>query len=139
MENRIKPSGHCYAMFSGAHTVDFTSVGKPSRPGFRMLQKIQHREFDQVQVQEVPDIGGGPTGEDALRDTILDVLATVLNFMALVAVVVIVIAGIRLVVAGAEDQQREKAKKMIIYTIVGLIIIILASAIVSFVADTLSG
>jgi type IV secretory pathway VirB2 component (pilin) len=83
----------------------------------------------------VPNIGGAP-GD--IRQTILDVLGKVLNFMALVAVVVIVIAGIRLVIAGADEQQRDKAKKMIMYAIIGLVVIILASAIVSFIADTLA-
>lgn len=84
---------------------------------------------------DVPDVGSG-TGD--IRETTLNVLSSVLNFMALVAVVVIVIAGIRLVVAGSDDQQRDKAKKMVIYAIIGLIVIILASAIVSFVAETIA-
>ena len=65
-------------------------------------------------------------------------MKSVKNILALVAVVVIVIAGIRLVVAGSDEQQRDKAKNMVLYAIIGLVVIILASAIVGFVADTLN-
>ncbi len=85
-------------------------------------------------IGQIPQIGPG-TGD--IQETILYVLNAALNFMGLVAVIVIVIAGIRLVVGGAEEQQREKAKHMIMYAVIGLIVIILASAIVNFVADTM--
>jgi hypothetical protein len=65
-----------------------------------------------------------------LRLTILDLLRLVLSYMGLVAVIVIVIAGIMLVVSGGEESTKDKAKKIIFYTIIGLIIILFASAIV---------
>lgn len=84
---------------------------------------------------DLPSIAGD--GDVDLRTTILRILRDVLNFMALVAVVFVVIAGIRLVVSQGDDTQKETAKKTIIYVIVGLIIILLASAIVGFVISTL--
>jgi len=65
-----------------------------------------------------------------LRLTILALLRLVLSYMGLVAVIVIVIAGIMLVVSGGEESTKDKAKKIIFYTIIGLIIILFASAIV---------
>ena len=79
----------------------------------------------------VPDIGGATDP----RTAILRILKSVLNFLALIAVVVIVIAGIRLVISSGDEGAVDKAKKTILYAIVGLIIILLASAIVEFVVS----
>ncbi len=84
----------------------------------------------------VPDIGGvSGTNPDAIRSGIIRVIEIVLSFMALIAVVVIVIAGIRLVVSQGEETEKDKAKKTIFYAIIGLVVILLAQAIVGFVAD----
>lgn len=88
---------------------------------------------------DVPDIGGVEGGsEDEIRESILSVLETVLNFMALIAVIFIVIAGIRLVISQGEDQEKDKAKKTIFYVIIGLIVILIAQAIVGFIADVVA-
>ena len=80
-----------------------------------------------------PGIGGASD----LRQTIINIVKEVLLFMALIAVIVIVIAGVRLVLSQGEQDQVDKSKKTIIYAIIGLIIIVLASAIVTFVAKAL--
>jgi succinate dehydrogenase/fumarate reductase cytochrome b subunit len=79
-----------------------------------------------------PDPGSNPSG--SVRAVILSVLAIVLNFLALLAVVFIVIAGIRLIVSQGADEQKDKAKKTILYVAIGLIVILLARAIVGFFA-----
>lgn len=79
----------------------------------------------------VPDIG---TGTD-IRTTVLGIIKGILNFMALVAVVVIVIAGIYMVVSLGDEQAKDRAKRIILYTVVGLLIILFASAIVGFVSS----
>ncbi|MBT5237582.1 hypothetical protein HOL63_04450 [Candidatus Peregrinibacteria bacterium] len=91
-----------------------------------------------AQVYQGPGIVGGIDQAQAilgisngdLRLTILALLRLVLSYMGLVAVIVIVIAGIMLVVSGGEESTKDKAKKIIFYTIIGLIIILFASAIV---------
>ncbi len=80
------------------------------------------------------DPGGDlPSGTVNLRQLILNILAWVLNFLALLAVIFIIIAGIRLIVSQGDDDQKGKAKKTIMYVIIGLIVIILARVIVGFV------
>lgn len=86
-------------------------------------------------IGEVPAIGGGP-GD--LRQAIIDVLNAVLMFLGIIAVVVIVIAGIRLIIGGADEGQREKARNAILYAVIGLIVVFLASAIVNFVGGLFS-
>ena len=84
----------------------------------------------------VPDIGGvSGTDTTAIRNGILDILDVILSFMALIAVIVVVIAGIRLVVSQGEEQEKDKAKKSIFYAIIGLVVILLAQAIIGFIQD----
>ena len=68
-----------------------------------------------------------------IRGSILKILAWVLNFLALLAIIYIIVAGIRLIVSQGEDEQKGKAKKTIIYVIVGLIVIMFARIIIGFV------
>jgi hypothetical protein len=91
--------------------------------------------FGQEFAGPTPDVGGLPDASDPedVRQVIIDILAAVLNFLALIAVVVIVIAGIRLIVSQGEEEQKEKAKKTIFYAIIGLIIVLFARVIVSLV------
>ena len=94
------------------------------------------KAFAQALFGPVPDIGGVDAGDtDEIRTGILTVLDIILSFMALIAVIVIVIAGIRLVVSQGEEQEKDKAKKTIFYAIIGLVVILLAQAIVGFIED----
>lgn len=81
--------------------------------------------------------GEGATSGD-IRTAILNILLGVLNFMALIAVIMIVIAGIWLVVSFGDEQVKDRVKRIILYTVIGLILILLASAIVRFVISTVS-
>ena len=68
-----------------------------------------------------------------LRALLLKALDTVLTFLGVIAVLVIVIAGIYIMVRGEDESTRSKAYKMITYAVIGLILILLAGAIVKFV------
>ena len=74
-------------------------------------------------------------GGNDIRSTVESVLSTVLSYLALAAVVVIVIAGIRLIISSGDDSAVEKAKKTILYAVIGLIVILLANGIVMLVAN----
>lgn len=78
-----------------------------------------------------PDIGGS----DDIEGTVTDIVKAFLNLMALIAVVIIVIAGVRMVISQGEQEAVEKSKKTILFAILGLVVILLARAIVQFVAD----
>jgi heme/copper-type cytochrome/quinol oxidase subunit 2 len=88
-------------------------------------------------VQDASDINTG--GSSDLRETATEILFRVISYMGLIAVCVIVIAGIFLIVGGGTEDSRNKAIKIIIYVAVGLIVIVLASAFVTFVVETASG
>ncbi len=86
----------------------------------------------------IPAIPGAPSTFDkqGIRDIVLRVLYFVLDFLALIAVVFIVIAGIRLLVSQGNDDQKDKAKKTILFVILGLLVILFARVIVGFFTET---
>ncbi|MDB4978673.1 MAG: conserved rane protein of unknown function [Candidatus Peribacteria bacterium] len=79
------------------------------------------------------------TGPAGIKETIVKILTFVLDLMGLIAVIFIIIAGIRLIVSQGEEEQREKAKKTILYVVIGLIVILFARVIVGFVTGTVPG
>ena len=76
------------------------------------------------------EVGGGGGGGD-LKKTIIDIVRKILTFVVVLAVAMIIFAGIAIMIG--DEQWKQTGKKMIIYTIVGLLIIMLAQAIVNFV------
>jgi len=79
-----------------------------------------------------PDVGSGNLGGD-LKEAIVTVIKKVLDFMTLIAVVMIIVAGIRYIISQGEESEKDKAKKQIMYVVIGLVIILVARAIVTFV------
>lgn len=76
-------------------------------------------------------------GDADLRDTTLNVLRWILGIMALVAVAMIIFSGI--IAATSSDEDRAAtAKRVIAGAVIGLIVILLAWAIVIFVTRTTS-
>ncbi len=86
---------------------------------------------------DLPDIEGTPDGSTDIRDVITQTLSYVLSFLALIAVIVLVIAGIRLIVSQGNEEERDKAKKTILYAVIGLLIVLFARVIVGFFTTTL--
>ena len=88
----------------------------------------------------IPDLPGtvAPGGEAVVRKIIVAIINAILSFVALIAVAVIVIAGIRLIVSQGEDDAKDKAKKMIIFALAGLAIILLARVIVGLITNYLA-
>ncbi|MBI1934295.1 hypothetical protein HYS30_01385 [Candidatus Peregrinibacteria bacterium] len=81
-----------------------------------------------------PGLPGPSTFEETIP-FITGILQKALNLLSLAAVVVIIIAGIIMILSLGEEEKKEKAKKTILYAVIGLIIILLAKAIVSFVTS----
>ncbi len=81
-----------------------------------------------------PDVGlPGSADEGAIRDIFTNIIVAVLNFLALIAVAVVIIAGIRLILSQGEEEPKEKAKKTIIYALIGLVVVLFARVIVGLV------
>ena len=80
---------------------------------------------------------GGQTGGNAisLGDRIKTIVNVILYILGAVAVLMIVLGGIRYTTSGGDSTGVTNAKNTIIYAVVGLVIAIMAFAIVNFVLD----
>lgn len=78
------------------------------------------------------ELGYDDTDTD-LKATIVNIVQWALGFLALIAVIMIIIGGFMWMTAGGNEEKVEKAKKMISAAVIGLIIVLLAWAIVIFV------
>ncbi|MDO8667998.1 MAG: pilin [bacterium] len=67
------------------------------------------------------------------RDLIESIIAWVMGFLGIIAVVVILIGGFKWMTAGGNEDKVGEAKKLLIAGLIGLIIVVLAYAIAVFV------
>ena len=84
----------------------------------------------------LPDSGTDVPGLSSsvdIKAALVSLITKVLDFILIVAVIFVIVAGIRLIVSGGEEGEKDKAKKTIIYVIVGIIVVLLARVIVTFV------
>ena len=84
-----------------------------------------------------PDDLGIPNNEADMA-SLGDILNAVYAIAAVIAVVVLIIAGINYVTSSGDASKVTKAKNMIIYTVVGLIVILLAFGVTNLVLRGLS-
>ena len=84
---------------------------------------------------------GGTAPNVAAQGTLGSNITTIINYflgiLGLVAVAFLIYAGILMVTAGGAEEQVTKARKIIMYAIVGIVIILLSYTIVTFVASAL--
>ena len=80
-------------------------------------------------------IGLGTRDVRAMVSTIINVL---LGFLGIIAVVIILLGGFKWMTAGGNDEKTGEARKLIGAGVVGLIIILAAYAIASFVIDQIA-
>jgi len=76
-------------------------------------------------------------GEADLVDTIAQIIRIALGFLGVFAVIIILIGGFKWMTAQGNDEDVKKAKKFIFSGIIGLVIVISAYAIASFVIDSI--
>lgn len=74
-----------------------------------------------------------------LSKTIVSVINTVLGILGVVAVVVIILGGITFLTSQGEANKVQKGKNTILYGVVGLVVALLAFAIVNFVMTSVFG
>jgi len=77
------------------------------------------------------DTAKGPT----VQSTIKDVIDLLLFLVGIIAVIVIVVSGFRFVTSNGDSQQVSKAKNAIIYAVIGIVVAVMAYAIVNFILD----
>lgn len=87
-------------------------------------------------VNQANGIEGLAKGAD-VRSVVEQVLFAVLDYLALAAVIMIVVAGFTLVLSAGSETARDKAKKIILYVVIGLLVILFARVIVLLIVTIL--
>ena len=82
--------------------------------------------------------GNADTNNANLNDTIHTVINTMLFIVGILAVIMIIYGGIRYVISRGEEKEITGAKNTIMYSIVGLVVAIIAFVIVQWVFTTLN-
>ena len=84
---------------------------------------------------EIRDVFQDGSAVDDPRDTIVDIIKTVLGFLGLFCTILIIWGGFRWMTAGGNEENVRNAKKTIIAASIGLAIILSAYAITLFIAN----
>lgn len=79
--------------------------------------------------------GGGGGSNQNLPDIITTIINVMLFIAGALAVIMIIYGGIRYITAHGDEKQVKVAKDTIVYSVAGLIIAILAYALVTFIFD----
>ncbi len=77
-------------------------------------------------------------GEEDPRTIAANVINVILGFLGIIAVIIILLGGFKWMTAGGNQDKVDEAKKLIMAGIVGLIIILAAFGIATFVLKALS-
>ena len=86
--------------------------------------------------QDVKKVGDG---KDTLWENVSAIIKNVVLVLGLVCVIVIIIGGVNYMTSSGDTGKVKKAKDTILYGVIGLVICILAFAIVNFVLDSILG
>ena len=111
----------------------FTALGSAS------LFTILYASQAYAQGSAILKEGAKPTA--AASGTLGGNISTVINYflglLGLIAVGFLIYAGVLMVTAGGKEEQVTKARKIIMYAIIGIVIVLLSYTIVSFVTSAL--
>lgn len=90
-------------------------------------------------IKEGTDSIGGNESQPSLEQGIKDIVNVLLFVLGAIAVIMIIIGGIRYTTSNGDSSSIQGAKNTILYAVVGLVVAILAYAIVNFVIDAFAG
>ena len=102
-----------------------------------LMAPVMATDADDAQVYTKPtDVTGGQRDLMSTLNTIINVIIGVIGF---VAVVVIILGGVQYTTSAGASDKVANAKNTILYGIIGLVIALLAFAIVNFVLSNVFG
>ena len=88
---------------------------------------------------DIHTVGNQATGTNGLATTVTGIINGVIGVLGLVAVVVMIIGGINYMTSSGDAGKVKKAKDTILYGLIGLVVCVLAFAIVNFVVNNIIG
>lgn len=85
----------------------------------------------------IENIGGQVgLGTSDLKLSIVHIIQWALGILVLVAVVMVIVGGMTWLTSAGNDEQVDKAKKIISAAVIGMVVVLLSWAVVIFVAGT---
>ena len=87
------------------------------------------------QAEPIQDRAG--IGNDDPRYIAANLINVVLGFLGIISVVLIIYAGFKWMTAAGNDEQVASAKKLLVWAVIGLVIILSAYALAAFVTDAI--
>jgi hypothetical protein len=99
-----------------------------SAPAYAAVNVFKNPGGDQADAAKVVNNDGNKT----FQQTMTQVISTLLVVLGMIAVIVIIIGGIRYTTSNGDQSAIKSAKNTILYAVVGLVVAILAFAIVNF-------
>lgn len=81
---------------------------------------------------------GGISSISSIRQLIVVIINFILDILLLLAVGAIIVAGVYLITSNGEEGQKDKAKKIILYAVAGILVALFSRVIVLFVNSIFS-
>ncbi len=79
----------------------------------------------------------GMSSATSIRSIIIDIIVFILDFVLLLAVAAIIVAGIYMITSAGEEGQKDKAKKIVYYAIIGIVVVLFSRVIVTVINQIL--
>lgn len=90
-------------------------------------------KFADNQLPAVEEVGREGTKDAELVDIVTGIINAIIGVLGLAAVIIIIIGGVNYMTSSGDAGKVKKAKDTILYGVIGLVVCILAFAIVNFV------
>lgn len=130
------------ALSTGVCSVVIAGMVAPSASALSASQPLQTFAAGvsaQDQVKKGIDNAGGTVNNFNIGTAITNIVNIMLYALGAIAVIMIVIGGIRYTTSNGDSNGIQSAKNTILYAVAGLVVAILAYAIVNFVVSNLLG
>ena len=85
----------------------------------------------------INEVGNQYGSGGSLTNTIITIINAITGILALICVIVIIIGGVTYMTSSGDAGKVKKAKDTILYGVIGLVICVLAFAIVNFVVGNI--
>ncbi len=85
------------------------------------------------------EVSAATGGESSLRQLVLTMVNYFLTFLGIVAVIMVIYGGVTYVTAAGEDEKIQSAKKIIMYAVIGIIIVLISFALVNMILGAGTG
>ena len=79
-----------------------------------------------------------PAGQPSVQSTVERAITILLALVAVISIIMIIIGGLKYITSGGDSGKVSSAKDTILYSVIGLVVALLAQVIVRFVVNRLT-